>query len=62
MLKTRGAATSSSSMEEAGGKQIYQDKNTIVEITVHTKPKRVSPSVLHFQWSLLYWRVRSIYL
>jgi hypothetical protein len=48
MLKTRGAATTSSSMEEAGGKQIYQDKNTIVEITVHTKPKRVSQSVLHF--------------
>jgi hypothetical protein len=46
MLKTRGAP--SSSMKEAGGKQIYQDKNTIVEITVHTKPKRVSPSVLHF--------------
>jgi hypothetical protein len=42
MLKTRGTT---SSMEEAGGKQIYQDKNTIVEITVHTKPKRVSPSV-----------------
>jgi hypothetical protein len=42
MLKTRGAT--SSSMEEAGGKQIYQDKNTIVEITVHTKPKRVSRS------------------
>jgi hypothetical protein len=40
MLKTRG--TTSSSMEETGGKQIYQDKNTIVEITVHTKPKRVS--------------------
>ena len=48
MLKTRGAP--SSSMEEAGGKQIYQDKNTIVEITVHTKPKRVSPSVLYLQW------------
>jgi hypothetical protein len=63
MLKTRGAATTSSSiMEEAGGKQVYQDKNTIVEITVHTKPKRVSLSVLHLQWPLLYWRVRSIYI
>jgi hypothetical protein len=53
MLKTRGAATTSTSMEEAGGKQIYQDKNTIVEITVHTKPKRVRPSVLYFHWPLL---------
>ena len=35
--------TTTTKMEEEGRsvEKIYQDKNTIVEITVHTKPKRV---------------------
>jgi hypothetical protein len=49
MLKTRIAGPG---MEEGEGRnveKIYQDKNTIVEITVHTKPKRVS--ILPQIWS-----------
>ena len=40
-----GRARGNARLDEGDGRnveKIYQDKNTIVEITVHTKPKRVS--------------------
>jgi hypothetical protein len=36
--------------ERRSVEKVYQDKNTIVEITVHTKPKRVSCHCLFWLW------------